>query len=280
MNSFQYTNTVQGATSIAADTVSPDSIYTIDRNGIGVVRTDFTNQDIEANVFSFEWYGENTGPVALPGWYNMKLSHIVGGGTATGLFQIGPVIVTDCVYAFGIFPDVVTYIAQAGDTDTDVRNGLETAINAYSWPDTVTVTPISTNQYQVEVDDEDAEFIQRIALRLYKSGYYCQFALNGGPVKDYLIVSSTGIDDFPALPSLDSSYLYSTLTLAPSGIETLLEEPPYLTDTFDDTAAGTTDITGSPQVGTVPSGKCVYYNSRIYFAEELNYGEYIKMIVI
>lgn len=282
MNSYQYINTVQGATSIAADSVIPANIYTIDRNGIGVIRTTFTGQDVEATVYSFEWYGENTGPVALPGWYNMKLSESSGGGIKTGLFQVGPVVVVGCVYAFGVFPDVVTYIAQTGDTDTDVRDGLETAINAYSWPDGVTVTAIGTNQYEVVVANESAAFLQRISLSLYKSGYYCTFSLNGGPVKEYLIEANTGIDDFPALPSLESSYLYSTLTLASSGIETLLEEPPYTTNSFDDTAAGTTDITNSPQIGTVPAGKCVYYNSRIYFSdsEPLNSGEYIKMIVI
>lgn len=280
MNSYQYTNTSQGALSIACDTVAdPANILTVDRNGIGMQQGVFSGGDIEADLYEFLLKQRDISSPTIPGRYHIILSTVYMSPMVITT-EIGPVIIDGTEYFFIEGPGEVGYFAQVGDTTEVVRDALIVAINAFpSWTYSTTATPISTNRIQITVATPiytNAGFYANI----FKSGYFVRFSLNGGPIKDYLVDVNENVFAYPIPSAPEPSYLWTELTLAPVGIATLLLEPGHNLVSYTPNLAGTTLITDSPQLGTVPPGKYVYFNSFLYFADPLNLGEYIKMIVI
>lgn len=260
--------------------VIKEDILTVDRNGIGLQRGEFGAADITADAFSFELTLETSDPNVSDTFYFIILSDTVATPNRTVLVEVGPEVQVNATYIFWIQPESATYTVQPGDTVEDVRDGILAAINAATWTDSVSPMAVSTDKIRVLVDNDTALFETNIMSLLYKTGYYTQFQINGGPLKTYLIEQNSSSASPPPLGTLDSSYIYSDLTYAPLGIEILLKEPSYTQYDYSSTASGTTDISDSPQIGTVPPGKYVYHNSVLHFADYLNIGEYIKMIVI
>lgn len=280
MHRYEYINTVQDATSINVDTVTAANIYTIDRGGIGIQQSAFEGGTVEGTAYQFLYRASTPGAGSLVGWYFIVLSDLVGFAGRLVTVEIGSVVQLNTTYTLTIDDQSITYVSTAGQTATNVRNALVTAINGATWDDTVTATAVSTNQIEIVIDNIAAVSSAARSLTIYKSGYYAEFALNGGPVKEYLIEQNSSGVGYPTLGTLDSSYLYADLIPAPAGIESLLYTPAYTQDFYIASDPETVDITDSPEVVLPASGRCLYYDSKIYFGDPMNIGERINMIVI
>jgi hypothetical protein len=184
-------------------------------------------------------------------------------------------------YTFNIDHEGITYVSTVGQTDTAVRNAIVTAINGASWDHVVTASAVGSNQLQVLIDDNTVVCFSSRSLTQYKTGHYVEFALNGGPVKEYLIDVNSSGSGYPTIDPLDSSYLYDDLTLAPAGIESLLYTPAYTQDFYIASDPSPVDITDTPEITLPAAGRCCYADAMIYFGSPaLTTGERIKMIVI
>jgi hypothetical protein len=281
LNSYQYTNIVEDATSIACDIVDPDRIYDIARNGIGVRIEPAEGGTVEGTAYQFFYKASTAGSAILPGWYFIVLSDVWGFASRLVTLEVGPVVQLNTTYTFNIDAEEITYVSTVGQTDTAVRNALVTAINGATWDHTVTATAVGSNQLTVLIDDNTVICFSSRSLTQFKSGLYVEFALNGGLVKEYLIESNTSGSGYPVIDTIDSSYLYDDLTLAPAGMESLLYTPDYVQDSYFLGTSGSTDVTDTPEIVLPAAGRCCYADGMIYFGSpSLNVGERIKMITI
>jgi hypothetical protein len=281
MYSQEYINAVDGATSIPVDPVT-GRIYDIAREGIGIRQVSSGDGNVTADSFTVERRGVNSTPPPVPGQYHIMVSLMYGFVSQEAITEIGGVINEDVFYYFDIDGDSVGYLTAFGDDASDVRDGLISAINAHSWGFPVTATIESANKVNVIIQDLTVPVTCGISTSIYKSVRYVEFSYNGGAVKQYIVESLSSGTDYPALSSLATSYLYSDLTLAPSGVQNSTDVPgSYIWNDFDPVAEGTTTIEGTPQITLPPPGRCFYHDSMIYFgAPALAAGERVKMIVI
>jgi len=181
--------------------------------------------------------------------------------------------VAGTVYSVYYGSIIASYVAQTGDTTQDVRDGLKAAIDGESWGTTVTTTNISTNRLQVDITGTTVNFSVQVGTQKYKKGYYTTIAgIN------YILVEAESTSAYPVLPALGVSYAYSLLVPISGTVEQYLNQPNTVY-TYSESTTGTTDITAIPQVGSVPSNKCVVDQNqqRVWFDANLNIGEIIKV---
>jgi hypothetical protein len=281
LNSYEYINTVEGATSIPADSVDPDRIYDIAREGIGLRIESAVGGTVEGTAYQFFYKASTPGSAILAGWYFIVTSDIFGFASRLVTLEVGPVVQLNTTYTFNIDAEEITYISTVGQTDTAVRNALVTAINGASWDHTVTASAVGSNQLQVLIDDNTVICFSSRSLTQYKSGLYVEFALNGGLDKEYLIEVNSSGSGYPAIDTVLSSYLYDDLTPAPAGMQSLLFTPAYTEDSYFLGTSAATDVTDTPEIILPAAGRCCYADAMIYFGSPaLTTGERIKMIVI
>ena len=128
-------------------------VMVVDRNGIGVKHsTSFNTGTNSESIKAYQWYGvrPQTRP---PGTYLIEISEIIGSTDRTYVFRVGPSPSAGWTYTLYFGSILAVYTSQAGDTATDVRDGLVAAVNAQTWGVSVTATAQSTNELEVVVDD-------------------------------------------------------------------------------------------------------------------------------
>jgi hypothetical protein len=212
--------------------------------------------------------------VRPPGTSLIEISEILTGSDRTYIFRVG--LTPSVGYTFTFYSGTIlaTYTSQAGDTATDIRDALVTAINTQTWGVTVTATAQSTNELEVVVDDTTTTLTNLVGKERWKNGYYVTLSS-----VNYIVFEQQSDTAYPSLPALAASYDYDDLKTIPSDIYTYLEEPLSIIN-FSESVAGQADINGIPQVGAVPFNECVVYQAgqKIYFNLPLLPGEIINVI--
>ena len=249
-------------------------VMVVDRNGIGVKHsTAFNTGTSSQSIKAYQWYGvrPQTRP---PGTYLIEISEVIGSTDRTYVFRVGPTPTAGWTYTLYFGAILAVYTAQAGDTATDVRDGLVAAVNAQTWGVSVTATAQSTNELEVVVDDTTTTLTNLVGKEKWKNGYYV--TITG---VNYIVFEQESITSQPALPAVAASYNFTALNIMPSDIQTYLTEPLYITS-FSESVAGTANINGVPIVGNVPANECVVYQfgQKIYFELPLLAGEIINVI--
>lgn len=250
-----------------------DDVMVVDRNGIGVKHGQFlTGTDIY-EVVEYQWYGVKP-IVRPPGSYLIELSEVLTSTDRTYVFRVGPVPAVGNVFTLYYGSIIAKYTAQAGDTATNVRDGLQSAVNAQSWGVTVTTNAIGINQLEVVVDDITTTLTNMVGFEKWKNGYYV--VISG---IYYIVLEQESTTSQPALPGIAASYNYSALNDIPSTITVYLNEPMFV-KTYDEPNAQNANINAVPQIGNVPFNQCVVYElqQRIYFNLPLLAGELINVI--
>ena len=252
--------------------VVSNDVVIVDRNGIGLQHTTFFTGTLNVSVKTYEWYGVVQSTVGV-GNFLLTLSNSIVGSDRVILYQVGASPVAGTVYSVYYGSIIASYVAQTGDTTEDVRDGLKAAIDGESWGTTVTTTNISTNRLQVDITGTTVNFSVQVGTQKYKKGYYTTIAgIN------YILVEAESTSAYPVLPALGVSYAYSLLVPISGTVEQYLNQPNTVY-TYSESTTGTTDITAIPQVGSVPSNKCVVDQNqqRVWFDANLNIGEIIKV---
>ena len=249
-------------------------VIVVDRNGIGVTHSTIFNTGTNTqDIIAYEWYGvkPQTRP---PGTFLIEISEVIGATDRTYVFRVGPSPSAGWAYTLYFGAILAVYTSQAGDTATDVRDGLVAAVNAQTWGVSVTATAQSTNELEVVVDDLTTTLTNLVGKEKWKNGYYC--TITG---VNYIVLEQESTTAQPALPAVAASYNFTALTVMPSDIQTYLTEPLYITS-FSESVAGSANINGVPIVGNVPANECVVYEfgQKIYFELPLLAGEVINVI--
>lgn len=249
------------------------NVVRIQRNGVGVRFTDtFESNPVDVDGFEFNWSGVDTSITLDSGAYISQLTNSVT-SFRTVVYEIGPTVGVNYVYLFQNGTQQAIYAAAPLDDAEAVRDGLETAINAVTWTGfTVTTLALGTNRLRVTFSDTSdfQTFIGRIT---YKAGYYCTIESD-----DYLLYYAESPTGFPTLPGIDAGYNFADITLLPGGIRAYVDDPNSI-PSYSETFAGLVAISGIPGSPTVPDQFAVIdgTNQRIYFWENLNIGEVIKV---
>ena len=249
-------------------------VIVVDRNGIGVKHSTIFNTGTNTqDIIAYEWYGvkPQTRP---PGTFLIEISEVIGSTDRTYVFRVGPSPSAGWTYTLYYGSILAVYTSQAGDTATDVRDGLVAAVNAQTWGVSVTATAQSTNELEVVVDDLTTTLTNLVGKEKWKNGYYC--TITG---VNYIVIEQESTTAQPALPAVAASYNFTALSAMPSDIQTYLTEPVYITS-FSESVAGSANINGVPIVGNVPANECVVYQfeQKIYFELPLLAGEVINVI--
>jgi hypothetical protein len=250
-------------------------VVVVDRNGIGVKHTtSFAGSaSVTEAVTSFSWYAVKRASLEANEYLNVVSLSVTT--VRSILYEVGSNVVEGRTYSVYNNNVIAKYTAQAGDTATDVRNGLKSAIDAASWDGFTTVTSsVSTNRLSVDIDVTSKDLLIYLGQQKWKKGYTVDIS---GSIYLVDFVDSTTTE--PALPTLESTYNFTDLTITPFGIEQYLREP-LSGIVFSEASAGTTEIFGlAGAVGAVPFNTCVVYEpeQRIYFADTLALGEVIKV---
>lgn len=249
-------------------------VMVVDRNGIGVKHsTAFNTGTSSQSIKAYQWYGvrPQTRP---PGTYLIEISEVIGSSDRTYVFRVGPVPTAGWTYTLYFGAILAVYTAQAGDTATDVRDGLVAAVNAQTWGVSVTATAQSTNELEVVVDDTTTTLTNLVGKEKWKNGYYV--TITG---VNYIVLEQESTTSQPALPAVAASYNFTALNIMPSDIQTYLTEPLYITS-FSESVAGAANINGVPVIGNVPPNEYVVYQfgQKIYFELPLLAGEIINVI--
>jgi len=249
-------------------------VMVVDRNGIGVKHsTAFNTGTSSQSIKAYQWYGvrPQTRP---PGTYLIEISEVIGSTDRIYVFRVGPSPAVGWTFTLYFGSILAVYTSQAGDTATDVRDGLVAAVNAQTWGVSVTATAQSTNELEVVVDDTTTTLTNLVGKEKWKNGYYV--TITG---VNYIVLEQESTTSQPSLPAVAASYNFTALNIMPSDIQTYLTEPLYITS-FSQSVAGTANINGVPIVGNVPANECVVYQfgQKIYFELPLLAGEIINVI--
>jgi len=249
-------------------------VMVVDRNGIGVKHsTQFNTGMNSEDIKAYQWYGvrPQTRP---PGTFLIEISEVIGSTDRTYVFRVGPSPSAGWTYTLYFGSILAVYTSQAGDTATDVRDGLVAAVNAQTWGVSVTATAQSTNELEVVIDDLTTTLTNLVGKEKWKNGYYVTIS-----AVNYIVLEQESTTAQPSLPAVAASYNFTALNVMPSDIQTYLTEALYITS-FSESVAGTANINGVPIVGNVPPNECVVYQpgQKIYFELPLLAGEIINVI--
>jgi len=247
-------------------------VVIIDRNGIGIKHSTAFGGTQTVNVYTYEWYGIRLGSLSS-GNYLITISNTLTGGNREILYEFGPTPVAGTTYSVYYGSTIAKYRVASGNTTTNVRDGLKSAIDAATWGTTVTTTSVSTNRLRVNITGSTVNLVTQLGTEKYKKGRYT--TISG---INYIIIEQEAATAYPTLPSVAASYAFTALTPITGTVEAYLSEP-LTAYTYSDSLTTTTSITGIPVVGSVTAGECVVDETaqRIWFDADLNFGEIIKV---
>ena len=247
-------------------------VVIIDRNGIGIKHSTAFGGTQTVNVYTYEWYGIRLGSLSS-GNYLITISNTLTGGNREILYEFGPTTVAGTTYSVYYGSTIAKYRVASGNTTTNVRDGLKSAIDAATWGTTVTTTSVSTNRLRVNITGSTVNLVTQLGTEKYKKGRYT--TISG---VTYIIIEQEAATAYPTLPSVAASYAFTALTPITGTVQSYLSEP-LTASTYTDSLTTTTSITGIPVVGSVTAGECVVDETaqRIWFDGDLNFGEIIKV---
>ena len=250
--------------------VVESDVIKVTRSGKDIRITVFESLPLNVDVYEFQWYGVDTDITLDSGAYILQVYNSVS-TFRTVLYEIGPTVGVGYVYVFKNGTNIASYAAGPLEDAEDVRDGIETAINAVSWGFTVTTLALGTDQLRVTFSNTE-DFETFIGRSTYKTGYYC--VIEGD---DYLIYYDDDPSAYPTLPALAASYDFADLDFT-GDIEDYLDDP-NTDNTFSESIAGVSAISSIPGAASVPDQFCVVDGSeqRVYFWENLGIGENIKV---
>jgi hypothetical protein len=250
-------------------------VVIVDRNGIGVKHSvNFATGATPTATSTFSWYGVKLVTLSINQWL-LTISDSIIGGSRTVIYEVGSVVTAGRTYALFQGNQVAKYTAVAGNTATNVRDGLKSAIDAVSWSGfTVTTSNVSTNRLQVVISDPAKGFTTYLGQQKWKKGRY---AIISGV--EYLLEYIESTTSEPSLPALAASYQFANLTTMPLGVDQYIDEPLTGRTLTTATGGGTTDIIAFAGTINVPANECVVSEAlqRVYFSENLGLGEVIKV---
>ena len=247
-------------------------VVIIDRNGIGIKHSTAFGGTQTVNVYTYEWYGIRLGSLSS-GNYLITIYNTLTGGNREILYEFGPTPVAGTTYSVYYGSTIAKYRVSSGNTTTNVRDGLKSAIDAATWGTTVTTTSVSTNRLRVNITGATVNLTTQLGTEKYKKGRYT--TISG---TTYIIIEQEAATAYPTLPAVAASYAFTALTPITGTVEAYLSEP-LTAYTYSDSLTTTTSITGIPVVGSVTAGECVVDETaqRIWFDADLNFGEIIKV---
>ena len=247
-------------------------VVIIDRNGIGIKHSTAFGGTQTVNVYTYEWYGIRLGSLSS-GNYLITIYNTLTGGNREILYEFGPTPVAGTTYSVYYGSTIAKYRVSSGNTTTNVRDGLKSAIDAATWGTTVTTTSVSTNRLRVNITGATVNLTTQLGTEKYKKGRYT--TISG---TTYIIIEQEAATAYPTLPAVAASYAFTALTPITGTVEAYLSEP-LTAYTYSDSLTTTTSITGIPVVGSVTAGECVVDETaqRIWFDGNLNFGEIIKV---
>jgi hypothetical protein len=249
-----------------------DNVIVVDRNGIGVQHITYFPGSETVDVKTYEWYGVKTETATFTNSLTI-LSNTIIGSDREIIIRVGSAPVPGYVFSIYYGSIIASYLIQSGDTTEDVRDALIAAIDNESWGTTVVATAIGLNRFQIDISGTTVDMLTKIGTQKYKKGYYVTIVgIN------YIIEEKVDTNTWPTLSTLGLSYAYSLLFTLPGSVESYLTEP-NSTYSYNESITGSTAITGIPSASSVPYGQCVVdqYQQRIWFPDDLGYGELIKI---
>jgi hypothetical protein len=248
-------------------------VLVVDRNGIGVKHNTSFSGTETVDVKTFEWYGLKQETASSTN-YLIQLSNSIVGSDRQIILRVGPSPVPGFVYSIYYGTIIASYLVLAGDTEQDVRDGLIAAINGESWGTTFTTTAIGTNRIQLDITGTAINPSIQFGSQLYRKGYYVTIAgIN------YLLEEGQSTTGWPTLSAIGASYAYAVMIKLFGTVEQYLQQPLTVSN-YSESVTGSTDITGIPSASGVTFNHCVVdeLQQRIWFYENLNIGEIIKVI--
>lgn len=254
-----------------------DDVVVVDRNGIGIKHSQTFGGAVNKTVYTYEHYSIKQVTISSSNYLIPVVDEIVffPSTERTMVFEFGPTPTVGVVYSLYFDQTVAKYKVQAGDTTEDVRDGLQTAVNAASWGTTIVTTPLYSNQLQLVITGDTVYPRYQLGEEKFKKGYYVI-------IDDvyYAFSQAVSLTAFPTLPAIAASYSINDITRITGTMESSLYEP-YSQYFYSTSVGGSTAITDIPTVGSVNPGECVIdvFNQRIWFDGNLNFGEIIKLFV-
>lgn len=273
---FQYTVTeVQPYLPIFG--IYGDDVLIVDRNGIGIKHSNAFGGAVIKTVYTYEHYSIKQITISSGNYLIPVIDEIVyfPSTERTMVFEFGPTPTVGVVYSLYFDTVVAKYKVQVGDTTANVRDGLQTAVNAASWGTTIITTALGSNQLQLVITGETVYPRYQLGQEKYKKGYYVLI-----DSVYYALYQAESLFAYPILPSIAVSYDVNDITKITGTMETSLYEP-YSQYFYSTSVGGSTDITNIPTIGSVNPGECVIdvFNQKIWFDGNLNFGEIIKLFV-
>ena len=259
--------------------VYAQNVTIVDRNGIGIKHsTTFSGGAIGVDVRTYLYYQVKPTQITANDYIiAIAEDFVLDPRSIDTIYEFGPTPTIGLIYSIYYGNLVAKYKVQSGNTVQDVRNGIEAAINALSFPGgtTVTTTPISGNRLQVQITGDFTYPTIVLGAEKFKKGYYSQYQ-----GRYYILVEAESTTAYPTLPAVAASYAINAVTVLPLNVtpEGYLSEP-NATYTYSDSVTDTTTLTEIPAIGNVNPGECVidYYNQRVWFDGNLKVGETIKI---
>lgn len=240
-------------TTVAANGLTFDKMIKVSRGGIGLRIVQVPTSTITSNsIYSFQSRYINPLATLTPG---TEMTKSVGALSIveyrTSVF-FSNTIEEGTTYMIVFLGIPAVYVAQAGDTATEVRAGLKAYIDATTYSHPVTTSNTTFMGQLVLLIDALTGAVPSCALFTRPPGYYYSKSglttVIGGAYYIISLEENPGYD-IPAIPSLASSYDYDTFVLPPYGLAAYLFNSGYpIEDVYTLTLEGTADITDNPSL--------------------------------
>jgi len=254
----------------------PDILY-LDREGIGIrLGNAFSTESMTCDVYSFT----RISPRGLKGDSFTAGSFFPSTTTVSGSNYIrkytlygGAPTSTSNSYIFMFKGIMARYDPVPGNSISDVVIGLKNSINGTDFGDYSISAASSLSILTVTIDSPQLPGMYNAYNNLlqFESGLYTKVSILGDE-SEYLIERNESNYDFPAIPSVASSYDFVSL-INVGNVENYIKlyHSPLYTITYNSyyTKTGTTSITGIPFM--VPTSSSAVYdqsNSRIVFSNQ------------
>jgi hypothetical protein len=276
--SFQYLNETIDRYTVQTPAIASARVLEVSRNGIGMQKSSGGSETVSADVKLYQRLSQAFGaPDYLR--YFIITSTVNTLTTRTYTFEVGPTVTVNDVYVVTRNAFLSTsYTVQPGDTTQDVRDGIQAAVDAYSWGVAVTCAAVGTDKFTAQVNSISIMLTPSIVIAtnsLYQTGRYVTLTGN-----DYLIENHNTSTTYYTLGALAGSYAFASLSYMPTGIVNFINNPAYYQTSFSESVEGTTNITGYESPSSLGAGKYKYdeLTQTLTFSEPLQPGEYIKML--
>lgn len=245
--------------------VAFDDILVVKREGIGykLEQLPAVTYTQEATAYTFLWAATKPNTFIAGLWFVKTSSLVSITGNRFEVFELGPTILEGYRYTIQIDTVTVGWTALAGDTPTGILTALMNAINAATYPTTVTAVIISGPRLRIEFDDPAytaTPGYHYFDYYLYKSG---RFVTWGGDY--YLISEAESNNSLPAIPAASAPYDWSELTFLPGGIGAHLSESGYTVQGYFPQSEGSVNIENVPvdDEAAILAGDTAYYGNEL-----------------